>query len=109
MKTDRYQVLFWSKISILFIGIILSVVYQFTGSGPCLLVGLAFFACAFLLISVAEIMNLVILKATIIEEGTPEQVEQKKKEIANKKLLSFCKLVLSFGMGVFAVVIMFLF
>ena len=109
MKTDRFQILFWSKIAILFVGIVLSVVYQFTGNGTCLLCGLAFFACAFFLISVTEIANLVVLGATVIEEQTPEQVEQKKKEISNKKLLCFCKLILSFGMGVFAVVIMFLF
>ena len=109
MKVDRFQILYWSKIATFFVGIVLSVVYQFTGSGTCLLTGLALFACAFLLITVTEIANLVVLSATLIEEETPAQVEQKKKELANKKLLAVCKMLLSFGMGAFAIVIMFLF
>ena len=109
MKVDKFVALFWTKIVALFVGIVLSVAYQFSGSGPCLLAGLAFFACAFLLICVTEAINLVVLRTTIIEEQTPEQVEQKKKELSNKRLLAFCKMILAFGMGVFAIVILFLF
>ena len=108
-KIDRWNVFFWSKIVCLFVGIVLAVVYQFTGSGACLLVGLAFFACAFLLMAVTEISTLVALSATLIEEETPEQIEQKKKELYNKKLVSVVKMILSVGMAAFVFVVMFLF
>ena len=109
VKTDRFVILFWIKIAALFAGIVLSVIFQFTGNGISLLIGLAFFACAFLLMAVTEAANLVALHSTVIEAQTPEETEKKKRELYNKKLLAICKMILSVGMGVFAVVIIFLF
>ena len=108
-KIDRFEVLFWTKMLALFVGIVLAVVYQFTGTGVLILIGLAFFACAFLLMTVTEVSNLVALHATVIEAENSEQIETKKRELYNKKLLAWCKMILSLGMGAFAIVIMFLF
>lgn len=106
---DRKQILFWSKIATLFVGIVLAIVYQFTGKGAVLLVGLALFAVAFLLMAITEIGNLVALKAKVIEGETPEEQEKSRKELYNQKLLAAVKMALAGGMAVFTIVIMFLF
>ena len=106
---DRKIILFWSKIATLFVGVILAIVYQFTGKSAVLLVGLALFAVSFLLMAVTEIGNLVALKAQVIEGETDEEKEKKRKELYNKKLLAAVKMALAGGMAVFTLVVMFLF
>ena len=109
VKVDRVSVFFWAKIITLFVGVVLCVAFQFSGVAAVLLSGLAFFACAFLLIGADEAANLVVLHATVIEETSPEETEKKKKELYNKKLVSVVKMILAFGMAAFTVVILFLF
>ena len=108
-KLNRMNVFFWTQVCCLFVGIVFSMVFQFTGSSACLLVGLAFFACGFLIMALSEISELIVLKATLIEEEAPEQIEQKKKELYNKKLLAVVKMILAIGMAAFVLVVMFLF
>lgn len=108
-RKERIEIVLWAKVVALAVGLVLAVVYQFTGVVPVLFVGLAIFAAAFLMMALTEIEKLVYLANTKIDGENEDEMAQKAKNLKNKKLVACVKMLLAGGFAVFTVVVMFLF
>ena len=112
------KIFFFSKMSALFVGLCLALAFQFTGIKILALIALAFFAAAFLMMSVTEIANIIVLQNYKVNEDSQVNISEsndsdlgnnvKLNGIYNKKLVSAVKLLLCGAMAAFSILIMFL-